>query len=98
MNIRQILIDNISLIQAIHQHGHEILNIQFNCIKKYRFHWTRSDDQLLNQAIQLFGTNLDKLHKIIISKTKQQIYSRIRYISENPHLFAGRNLSAIQYK
>ncbi|CAL6033492.1 SANT/Myb_domain [Hexamita inflata] len=96
MNARNILIENICLIQAIHELNHQIVDLQFNCIQKYRHHWTNSEDQLLDRAISLFGTqDLEKLRKILISKTKQQIYSRIRYIAENPHMFVNQNLSEL---
>ncbi|CAL6033452.1 SANT/Myb_domain [Hexamita inflata] len=99
MNARKILIENISLVQAIHELNHKILDIQFDCVQKYRYHWTCSEDQLLDRAISLFGTHdLEKLRKILISKTKQQIYSRIRYIAENPHLFVNQNLSELVQK
>ncbi|CAL6063754.1 SANT/Myb_domain [Hexamita inflata] len=96
MKVRNVLKDNICLIQAIHELNHQIVDLQFNCVQKYRQHWTCTEDQLLNQAIQLFGSHdLEKLRKILISKTKQQIYSRIRYIAENPHLFVNKNLSEL---
>ncbi|CAL6024274.1 SANT/Myb_domain [Hexamita inflata] len=73
------------------------LDLQFNCFQKYRQHWTCTEDQLLNQcAIQLFGTHdLEKLRKILVSKTKKQIYYRIRYIVENPQMFEDQKLSEL---
>ncbi|CAL6063798.1 SANT/Myb_domain [Hexamita inflata] len=93
MKFRNALKDNICLIQAIHELNHQIVDMQFNCIQKYRQHWTCIEDQLLNQAIQLFGSHdLEKLRKILVSKTKKQIYQRIRYITENPQFFGRKTL------
>ncbi|CAL6024224.1 SANT/Myb_domain [Hexamita inflata] len=96
MKVRNILKDNICLIQVIHELNHQIVDLQFNCVQKYRQHWTCSEDQLLNQAIQLFGIHdLEKLRKILVSKTKKQIYYRIRYIAENPRMFEDQKLSEL---
>ncbi|CAL6033486.1 SANT/Myb_domain [Hexamita inflata] len=96
MKVRNALKDNICLIHAIHELNHQIVDLQFNCIQKYRQHWTCTEDQLLNQAIQLFGShNLEKLRKILVSKTKKQIYQRIRYIIENPQIFEEQKLSEL---
>ncbi|CAL5995403.1 Hypothetical_protein [Hexamita inflata] len=86
--IRSRLIDNIALTQEVHMINHQILEIQFKSMEKSRKHWTISEDSLLYLASSIFGvTDLNRLQKILISKTKQQIYFRIRYISENPHMF-----------
>ncbi|CAL6096983.1 SLIDE_domain [Hexamita inflata] len=81
------IIDNIVITQAIHKINHDILNLQFKSLQNVRKQWTKEEDALLIQATMLFGVhNLDRLQLIVISKTKKQIYFRIRYIIENPKM------------
>ncbi|CAL6014788.1 SANT/Myb_domain [Hexamita inflata] len=98
--IRSKLVENIALTQEIHALNHTILDIQFNYVEKSRKHWTNSEDSLLNQAVAVFGVNdLSRLQKILISKTKSQIYFRIRYIIENTHLLKNKCLpELVQHK
>ncbi|CAL6020155.1 SANT/Myb_domain [Hexamita inflata] len=80
--IIETLQENIQLTQAIHYLNHAIEEIQFESCKSIRQRWTISEISLFDIAVQLFGdNNIEKLAQVIVSKSKSQIYFRIKYLN-----------------
>ncbi|CAL6055878.1 SANT/Myb_domain [Hexamita inflata] len=96
-HIQQQLILNISLTQAIHAINHQIVELQFQAAKIQRKHWTQFEDRLLSTAVSVFGTeDLEKLRQVVLSKTKKQIYFRLRYMLENPLCFQNKGYTFLK--
>ncbi|CAL6055884.1 SANT/Myb_domain [Hexamita inflata] len=96
-DINNQLIENIALLQEIHSLNHLIETIQFSSMPKQRKHWTKGEDELLTQAVNVFGTeDVDKLAQVMVSKTREQIYFRVRYVLNNPVVYRERNIVGFQ--
>ncbi|CAL6101665.1 SANT/Myb_domain [Hexamita inflata] len=81
LNAYTLLCQNYELLQQIHNNIHVIK--QLNCKQALtKPKWTEYEDQLLDFAQGLFGTNYQKISKVISSKTVTQVYQRLRYIRE----------------
>ncbi|CAL6095758.1 SANT/Myb_domain [Hexamita inflata] len=97
MNITSQLIENIALLQEIHTLNHKIEQIQYKCMNRQRKHWTKNEDELLLHAVNVFGPiNVDKLELVLVNKTKEQIYFRVRYLVRNPRILRERNIVGFQ--
>ncbi|CAL5986038.1 SANT/Myb_domain [Hexamita inflata] len=91
------LVENIALLQEVHQLNHQIEEIQFSCMPTQRKRWTKTEDQLLYQAVMVFGPqNLEHLSNVVLSKTPTQIYFRVRYIINNPAVYQARKIMSLE--
>ncbi|CAL6101553.1 Hypothetical_protein [Hexamita inflata] len=95
-SIKRQLIQNICMVQEIHSVIHQILDHELKEIDVSRKRWTQAEDQLLKLGMELY-TDVDTLAKIVVSKTKAQIYFRVRYLRERQERLDER-VASIQAK
>lgn len=94
MSIQQQLVENIALLQEIHSITHLIDNLEYSCVPTQRKRWTKSEDELLSQAVMVFGPrHLDKLTRVVMSKSREQVYFRVRYLGQHPDVYSARKIT-----
>ncbi|CAL6022605.1 SANT/Myb_domain [Hexamita inflata] len=83
MNQFKQMISNFSILQAIHHYTHEINRIKNKCNRVQRDRWSKAEDQILFDSVQIIGKrNCDAIAALIGSKTATQVYQRLRYLRE----------------
>ncbi|CAL6107451.1 SANT/Myb_domain [Hexamita inflata] len=83
------MLSNLSVLQQIHLYVHEINRIKTKCNRIQRDRWSKAEDALLFDTVQIIGNrNCDTLAALIVSKTSSQVYQRLRYLRENKINFA----------
>ncbi|CAL5973733.1 SANT/Myb_domain [Hexamita inflata] len=82
MNILDALKDNYLVLNQIHQYAHMISRYQSTNSKKVKDKWSCEEDQLMESAISIFGTNCIAISEVVSSKSAAQVYQRMRYLRE----------------
>ncbi|CAL6005178.1 SANT/Myb_domain [Hexamita inflata] len=79
---------NFNILQQIHSYTHEINRIKQTHKYVQRERWTKAEDAILLDAVQIIGNrNCDLIAALIRSKTSQQIYQRLRYLRDTLNSF-----------
>ncbi|CAL6080954.1 SANT/Myb_domain [Hexamita inflata] len=74
---------NFNILQEIHHYAHEINRIKNKCNRVQRDRWSKAEDALLFDTVQIIGRrNCDAIAALIGSKTATQVYQRLRYLRE----------------
>ncbi|CAL6080910.1 SANT/Myb_domain [Hexamita inflata] len=77
-----LLIENYNTLQQIHYYVHNINKLKSSTVRLYRDRWTNDEDILLENALDLLGSNLNVISAVIVSKSPIQIYFRMRYLKD----------------
>ncbi|CAL6117157.1 Homeobox-like_domain superfamily [Hexamita inflata] len=81
MQINDLLKENYLILHQIHQYAHQI----HKCKHKSRplnQKWSDEEGQLMDYALTIFGVNYKALSNVVTSKSKDQVYQRIRYLKD----------------
>ncbi|CAL6099437.1 SANT/Myb_domain [Hexamita inflata] len=75
---------NFNILQQIHHYTHEINRIKNQCTRVQRDRWSKAEDQILFDTVQIIGNrDCDAIAALIGSKSSSQVYQRLRYLREN---------------
>ncbi|CAL6099485.1 SANT/Myb_domain [Hexamita inflata] len=77
-----ILRENVLLIQEIHRVVHQLEAARTTNMYAHRDRWTADEDQLLQSAVLIYGAQHAIISELIVTKTKMQVYFRLRYLKE----------------
>ncbi|CAL6061555.1 SANT/Myb_domain [Hexamita inflata] len=83
------LVSNIQLMQEIHGYTHKIQKAKYTAPVKLR--WTQEETDLLERAIQMFGHDITRIQRVLVSKTSKQIYFRMHYLNVKQQKFTFVN-------
>ncbi|CAL6022565.1 SANT/Myb_domain [Hexamita inflata] len=87
--VAKYMLSNYSVLQQIHLYAHEINRIKTKCNRIQRDRWSKAEDALLFDTVQIIGNrDCDAIAALIGSKSSSQVYQRLRYIRENIKNFA----------
>ncbi|CAL6099445.1 SANT/Myb_domain [Hexamita inflata] len=77
------MLSNFTILQQIHFYTHQINRIKNQCTRVQRDRWSKAEDQILFDTVQIIGNrDCDAIAAFIGSKTATQVYQRLRYLRE----------------
>ncbi|CAL6092980.1 SANT/Myb_domain [Hexamita inflata] len=86
------MLSNFVLLQQIHDYSHQINQIKTKCTRVQRDRWSREEDAILFDTVQIIGAkNCITIAALIGSKTSSQVYQRLRYLRETIRFFSAKN-------
>ncbi|CAL6022653.1 SANT/Myb_domain [Hexamita inflata] len=78
------MLSNFHILQQIHQQVHEINRIKNKSKNIQRDRWSKVENNILFDAIQVIGNrDYEAISALIMSKSSSQVYQRLRYLREH---------------